>query len=548
MANINRFQKFIVTLMSMMTLSCSLLPSALAADVKSSSKLQAIRGTFFDFVDDPWKHVGKEQESARFFADGLLVLDNGIIKDFGSYEELSAKYPGIETTTINGRIIMPGFVDGHVHFPQTRVLGAYGQQLLPWLQQWIFPEEMKYRDSAYAKEGVKHYFDNMLAGGTTTVQDFGTSYASAVETFFDEASSRNMRVICGIGGIDRHAPEAFLTPAPQFYNDSKRLIQKYHRKGRNLYAITPRFAYGDSPELLTECKKLHEEFPDCWINTHVSENPTETRTAPAEHNVEDYLACYEKYGLVGPKFTAGHGVWLSDSELTRLSKAGAAISFCPISNTFLGSGLFRLGAVTDPTHRVRISFGTDMGGGNRFSMIDVLDCAYKVGMCNNSMLDGSVDPRWHDDAEAERNKLNAYRAFYSITLGGANGLYLDDVIGNFTPGKEADFVVLDWNGGPPATPWHQSLICDQPKTMDEAAQLLFGIMAVGDSRAVDETWVMGKRLYKKNNSTVASKASQSATKSTTSKAKPSKSASKDKRTTSGAKPGISSSAKHKAVN
>jgi guanine deaminase len=180
MANINRFQKFIVTLMSLMTLSCSLLPSALAADVKGSSKLQAIRGTFFDFVDDPWKHVGKEQESARFFVDGLLVLDNGIIKDFGSYEELSAKYP----------VIMPGFVDGHVHFPQTRVLGAYGQQLLPWLQQWIFPEEMKYRDSAYAKEGVKHYFDNMLAAGTTTtttttVQDFGTSYASAVETFFN---------------------------------------------------------------------------------------------------------------------------------------------------------------------------------------------------------------------------------------------------------------------------------------------------------------------------------------------------------------------------
>ncbi len=467
--------------------------SAQAAD----PAVKAVRGSFFDFVDDPWKHVGKEEESARFLPDGMLVMEDGIIKDFGPYSELSSKYPKAQVTTVSDRIILPGFVDGHVHFPQTRVLGAYGLQLLPWLQDWIFPEETKYKDPEYAKVGVKHYFDNMLAAGTTTVQDFGTSFPNAVEAFFDEASRRNMRVICGIGGIDRNAPESFRTPPDMFYNESKRLIEKYHGKGRNLYAITPRFAYGDSSELLSMCGKLHKEYPDCWINTHVSENPTETRNAPLEHNTKDYLGCYEKFGLVGPKFTAGHGVWLSDSEFSRLNKAGASISVCPISNTFLGSGLFRLGRATDPNCRVRMTFGTDMGGGNRFSMIDVVDHMYKVGMCNNAMLDGSIDPRWHDDAESERNKLNAYRAFYSITLGGAEGLYLDDKIGNFKPGKEADFVVLDWKGGPPATAWHQSLICDKPATMKEAAQLLFGVMAVGDSRAVDETWVMGRRLYKK---------------------------------------------------
>jgi len=483
-----------------LVVACSLLFSLCNISVSAKSgdgNLKAIRGSFFDFIDDPWKHIGQEEESARFYPDGMLVLDDGIIKDYGPYSTISQKYPGVQTTTIAGRLIVPGFIDGHVHFPQTRVLGAYGQQLLPWLQEWIFPEETKYKDPAYAKEGVRHYFDNMLAAGTTTVQDFGTSFPTAVEAFFDEATKRNMRVICGIGGIDRNAPADFVTPPDQFYADSKRLIEKYHRHGRNLYAITPRFAYGDSPELLAQCGKLHKEYPDCWVNTHVSENPTETRNAALEHGCEDYLGCYEKYGLVGPKFTAGHGVWLSNSELERLSKAGAAISFCPISNTFLGSGLFRLGAVTDPEHRVRLTFGTDMGGGNRFSMIDVLDCAYKVGMCNNTMLDGSIDPRWRSGAEAERNKLNSYRAFYSVTLGGAKGLYLDDVIGNFDPGKEADFVALDWNGGPPATAWHQSLICSKPTTMKDAASLLFGVMAVGDSRAVDETWVMGKRLYKK---------------------------------------------------
>jgi guanine deaminase len=497
MAKRDRLQRALVTALSLIVSLCSVSIPAMA----ESSNLKGIRGSFFDFVDDPWKHVGHEEDSARFYPDGLLVLDNGIIKAFGPYDEISSKYPDIPITNETGRLIVPGFIDGHIHFPQTRVLGAYGLQLLPWLQEWIFPEEIKYKDPEYAKLGIKHYFDNLLSSGTTTVQDFGSSYRSAVDTFFDEASKRNMRVICGVCGLDRQAPEEYKTPPDQFYTDSKALIEKYHRHGRNLYAITPRFAYGNSPELLAKCQKLHEEYPDCWINTHVSENPTETSNAARFHNCPDYLACYEKYGLVGPKFTAGHGAWLSNDEMRRLSKAGASISFCPNSNAFLGSGLFRIGQALDPEHRVRLTFGTDMGGGNSFSLINVLDQAYKVGMCNNTMLDGSIDPRWHNEAEAERNKLNAYRAFYSLTLGGAQGLYLDKLIGNFNPGKEADFVVLDWSAGPLPMKWHQSLICDKPTTKKEASQLLFGIMALGgDDRAVDETWVMGRRLYKKGSS------------------------------------------------
>ncbi|WP_164738400.1 amidohydrolase family protein, partial [Aquabacter cavernae] len=165
----------------------------------------------------------------------------------------------------------------------------------------------------------------------------------------------------------------------------------------------------------------------------------------------DYLGVYEKYGLVGPKFSGGHGVWLSNDEFDRMSKKGAAVVFCPCSNLFLGSGLFRIGRATDPNSRVRMSFGTDMGGGNRFSMLNTLEDAYKVGMCNNTLLDGSVNPALQNQAEAERNKLSPYRAFWSITLGGAEGLYIDDVLGNFEPGKEADFVALDWNAGPAAT-------------------------------------------------------------------------------------------------
>ena len=461
---------------------------------------RAIRGTFFDLIDDPWKHIGKEQEAARFVRDGLLVVKDGLIADFGPFEEVSPRHPGLEVTHLPDRIIMPGFIDGHVHFPQVRVLGAYGNQLLDWLQTWIFPEELKYRDHDYAREAAGKFFDALLASGTTTCQAFTTSSPVSSEEFFEEATRRNMRVLAGLTGIDRFAPADFLNTPEDFYRESKRLIEQYHRKGRNLYAITPRFAVGCTDELMQACRRLKEEYPDCWINTHISENPSEIRTAKVHYpDCQDYTQVHEKHGLLGPKFTAGHGVWLSNDEMRRFSKAGAAISFCPLSNLFLGSGLFRLGRAKDPEHPVRLSVGSDVGGGNAFSLIRVLEEAYKVGMCNNTMLDGSVNPREQDMAEAERNKLSPYRGFYLATLGGAHSLYLDDTLGNFDTGKEADFVALDWNAGQLAMQWHQSLAvgAEGPQTIDQAAQLLFGVMTCGDDRNIDETWIAGERAYKK---------------------------------------------------
>ena len=245
---------------------------------------------------------------------------------------------------------------------------------------------------------------------------------------------------------------------------------------------------------MAACERLKREHPDCWVNTHLAETVGECEDMRVLYpDSADYVAVYEKYGLVGPKFSGGHGVWLSDDEFRRLSASGGAITFCPCSNLFLGSGLFRLGRATDPAWRVRLSFGTDVGGGNRFSMLNVLDDAYKIGMVNNARLD--------DPAEAERNKLSAYRGFWSITLGGAEGLYIDDLVGNFAAGKEADFVVLDCNGGPPALAWRQSLIAEPGKlrTLEQAADLLFGVMMVGDDRAVDQTWAMGRQVYRRAN-------------------------------------------------
>ena len=459
----------------------------------------AIRGAFFDLIDDPWKHVGHEQDAARFIRDGLLVVKDGLIADFGDFADVSSRYSELPITHLKNRLILPGFIDGHIHFPQVRVLGAYGNQLLDWLQTWIFPEEQKYSDRGYAREAAGHFFDAVLAGGTTTCQAFTTSSPVSTEEFFDEAARRKMRVIAGLTGIDRFAPPETVISPDYFYRESNRLIDRYHRKGRNLYAITPRFAVGCTGEMMERCRQLKKEHPDCWINTHISENPTEVRNARQEFpDCVDYTHVHEKHGLLGPKFTAGHGVWLSNDEFRRFAKAGAAVSFCPLSNLFLGSGLFRLGRATDPEHRVRLSLGSDVGGGNAFSIVRVLEEAYKVGMCNNTLLDGSVNPREQDLAEAERNKLGPYRAFYLATLGGAQSLYLDDLIGNFDKGKEADFVAIDWNGGQSAMRWHQSLSTNVgPETIDQAASLLFGVMTVGDDRCVEQTWIAGDCAYRK---------------------------------------------------
>ncbi len=465
-----------------------------------AKKISGIRGAFFDFIDDPWKYVGSEERAARFYSDGLLIIEDGKIISFGPFAKISPQHKDVKITHIKDRLILPGFIDGHIHMPQTRVLGAYGQQLLGWLQEWIFPEERKYDDPTYAKEGATQFFDDLVASGTTTCQAYLTTNKVCAEAYFEEASRRNMRVIGGLTGMDRFGPKENMDSADNFYKDSKKLIEKYHRKGRNLYAITPRFPLGSSHDLMAACGKLKKENPDLWVNTHLNENPTEVKETKAYHEVPDYLASLEKYGLVGPKFTGGHSVWTSDDEYRRLHEKGGSVCFCPLSNLFLGSGLFRLGRVTDPECRVKFSMGCDMGAGNRFSIIQVLDEAYKVGMCNNTLTDGSVDPRLQDLAESERNKLSPYRGFYSATLGGAEALHIDDVLGNFNPGKEADFVVLDWNAGQRAMVWHESLVVgkDGPMTMEQAASLLFSIMIIGDDRNIDETWIMGERAYSKS--------------------------------------------------
>ena len=399
------------------------------------------------------------------------------------------------SATIRDRLILPGFIDGHIHFPQTRVIGAFGEQLLPWLQKWVFPEELKYKDRDYAREGARRFFDNLLASGTTTCQAFTTTFAVSTEELFDEAARRNVRLIAGLTGIDRMAPADYADSADDFYRDSKRLIERYHRQGRNLYAITPRFALGASPELMAACQRLKREHPDCWVNTHISETVDECEAMRRAYpDCADYLAVYEKYGLVGPKFSGGHGVWLSDGEFRRISRKRRGDRVLPVLQP-----VPRQRPVPHrPRHRSRHG-----ASGCRSAATSAPAIASRCSTCSTRPTRSACattrtrrgcEPRpsatrSRPIAASGRSRWAAPRAFISTTWSATS-----------SPARRPTSSSSTGMAGPPAQAWRQSLWSARagPQTIEQAADLLFGLMMVGDDRAVDETWVDGAEAIQEN--------------------------------------------------
>jgi len=440
----------------------------------SAQEPQAVRGAFLDFTKDPF--YNDEKESVRFTQDGLLVVQDGKIKDFGRYDDLKKKFGDLETISYADRLIVPGFIDCHVHYPQTRVVAAYGNQLLEWLTVSVFPEEIKFKDAAYAREVASLFLDDVLHRGTTTVLSYTTTFPESVDVFFEEASKRNMRVIAGLTGIDLKgfAPDAYIDSAESFYRDSKALYHKWHGKGRNLYAVTPRFAFGSSDEMLKRAGELYKELPDVYVNTHLSENRSEVEGVKTRFpTAANYLDVYDRAGLVGPRSVFGHSIYLSDSEFKRMSDSGAAIAFCPSSNLFLGSGLFKIAEAKSRRTPVLVGVGTDVGGGDNFGVLAVLKDAYKVGMLQDY-------------------RLSAFKLLYLATRGSAEALYLGDKLGTFDPGKEADFVVLDLMATPELAARNRT---PEVTSLDEAAFKTFGLIMLGGSRGVAATYVAGKKLY-----------------------------------------------------
>lgn len=448
---------------------------------------KAVRGTLLDCVGDPFGFED-EKEAVRYIADGLLVFENGRFSDIGEARTLLEKHPDAEVDDYTGELIVPGFIDVHLHYAQTRIIGSFGRQLLDWLQTYTFPEELKFRSKDYADEVAHFFFDQLASFGTTAVQSFATTSPSSVEAFFEEAHRRNVRAICGLTGIDREgtAPDEYRDTPESFYEGSKALLERFHERGRGLYAITPRFSFGSTDAQMRMAQRLAEEHPDVWIQTHLSENPTECRLVlDFFPDCKDYLQTYEKYGLVRKRAAFGHCIYLSEDEFRRLGQADASISFCPASNMFLGSGHFQWDRANH--HKVRWGLGCDSGGGNTLSLIRTLDDAYKAGM-----LQAVCDEREKDE---EALRLSAIKGLYAGTLASARCLDLDDKIGNFDPGKEADFVILD-TGASELLDFRRdgTRPGDSLKT---ACHQFFGLMMLWVPQVVKATYIAGSPAFQR---------------------------------------------------
>ncbi len=428
----------------------------------------ALRGTLIYCRDDPFL-----TDPAKAFVhepDGLVIVRDGLIEAAGPYASLKPTLaPDVAVEDHSGCLIAPGFVDTHIHFVQVGIIGAQGKQLLDWLNTYTFPAEQQFSDPAIARETARVFCDELIRNGTTTALVFCSVHAASVEALFEEAAKRNLRIIAGQSIMDRNGPPALVEAARNCYDESKALIAKWHGRGRALYAITPRFAVTSSPEQLELAGSLWREHPDAFVQTHVSENLAEiARVKELFPLRRDYLDVYAHYGLTGRRAVLAHGVHFTESEFARCHEHGTAVSHCPTSNNFLGSGLFALRQARDPRRPVHVGLGTDIGGGTSFSHFSTMDEAYKVAQLKGAPID-------------------AIEAFFLATLGGARALALDDKIGTLAPGREADMIVLD----PGATP----LLAFRNARARSIAEVLGVLMTLGDDRVVRATYVAGKRAH-----------------------------------------------------
>ena len=433
----------------------------------SSVATTAIRGRFLD-IQNTVAQARDIHDQVRYVEDGLLLTEQGKIRWFGEWEQGQHLIPkDLHVDHYPEQLIVPGFIDTHIHFPQTEMVGAYGEQLLEWLNTYTFPTEIQFSDKAYADKIAQFFIQELLKNGTTSALVFCTVHPESVDALFEAAEQHQMRLIAGKVMMDRHAPDALCDTAESAYTDSKALIEKWHGKGRNLYAITPRFAPTSTPEQLARAGQLKAEYPDVYVHTHLSENKNEIAwVKDLFPEQKGYLDVYHHFGLTGSKSVFAHCVHLEDAEWDCMHATDSAIAFCPTSNLFLGSGLFPLKKTWEK--QVKVGLGTDIGAGTSFNQLQTLNEAYKV-------------------QQLQGDKLSAFESFYHATLGGAKALDLDQRLGNFNVGKEADFVVINLN----ATAL-QTLRQQRAKHIEDA---LFALFTMGDDRNIQATYIFGQKAY-----------------------------------------------------
>ncbi|QYF94339.1 guanine deaminase [Massilia sp. PAMC28688] len=431
--------------------------------------VQAYRASLLHFHADP----AFTSDAAHWHEDGLLLVEDGKVKAAGDYAALAASLdPALAIHDYRGKVIMPGFIDTHLHFPQTDMIASPAPGLLPWLETYTFPTERQFSDPEHAREVAEFFLDQLLRCGTTTAMVYCTVHRESVDAFFEASQARNLRMAAGKILMDRHCPDFLCDTAEGGVRDSEALIRKWHNKGRNMYAITPRFAPTSTEAQLRLTGELAAAYPDTFIQTHVSENPDECAWVKTLYpKARSYLDVYDSFGLMRPRAVYGHCIWLDKEDFARMAESGAAAAICPTSNLFLGSGLFDFEQAD--AARVSLSLATDVGAGTSFSMLQTMNEAYKV-----ARLKGSYLP--------------AVRMFYLATLGAARSMQLEGTIGSFVPGAEADFIVLD----PQSTP----LLARRTEKCTNLEELLFALALLGDDRAIAATYACGRQVHQRQGS------------------------------------------------
>lgn len=425
--------------------------------------LHAFRAELLSVAHDPRDYP----EAARHEPDGLLVVEDGVVVDRGAYAQLAERYARVPTRTLPG-LVVPGFVDAHVHYPQTDRIASHGEQLLDWLDRHIFPAEQAFADRAHADEVAAFFCDELLRNGTTSALVFPTLHEGSVDALFAAAQQRNMRLISGKVLMDQ-GPDGLRDTVASGRAQSEALIRRWRGRGRLGYAVTPRFVLASSDAQLADAGALVAEHPDVLMHTHLAENRRECDVVAQRFgDAADYLDVYDRFGLVTSRSVFAHAIHMSDRACAHLHQTGAGVAVCPSSNLFLGSGFFDFGL--NDRHKVRLGLGTDVGAGTSFSLLRTAGFAYQAALARGEALD-------------------PLRALYLATAGSAALLHIGDKVGALEPGQEADFAVLD----PAATP----LLARRTAGADLATRL-FALQILGDDRAIAATYVMGERAWSRD--------------------------------------------------
>ncbi len=420
-------------------------------------------GQTFEVSGDPF--MMPWQEAVRINENGALLLRDGRIEEMGDASRLRATHPHAPVTDYGKHLICPGFVDAHVHYPQTAMIASWGKQLIDWLNSYTFPEEMRFADPAYASIIAARYLDLAVAHGTTSMCSFATIHPDSVDAFFEAAETREMLTVAGKTCMDRNAPEGLRDTAQSAYDESAALLRRWHGRGRAHYAITPRFSPTSTPEQLDALGALWAEHPDCLMQTHLSEQVPEIDWVRGLYpNARDYLDTYEAHGLLGTKAIYGHAIHLESREIDRIAETGAALAHCPTSNSFIGSGLMDLAGLA--ARRIPVGLATDTGGGSSFSMLRTMAAAYEI-------------------AQLRGVALHPAQLMFLATAGSARSLHLGHKIGRLATGMEADLTVLDLASTP--------VIAQRRAEAETIWEALFPTIMMGDDRAIVDVWIAGRK-------------------------------------------------------